>query len=159
VTRKGDVVLLRNFLVQSLGHSMALLSKENSSWAVFIQGNIDDVQINGPPIEFDAEEGGRVSGLRKWYQEEGADMIARSRPPSAEGRGSTEANSTGSSESSVGSRGQGNIFKKYRRPRQSTRRSITIHTLRDGKRYTEVGSQSDRESIHELRDGTVYANP
>jgi len=154
------VILLRNFLVQSVDHGMMLQSKENSSWAVFVQGDSDDVQISGPPIEFDAEERGYVSGLRKWYQEDGADMIARHKLPSAQDRGSTETNSTGSSESSsVGSRGRANIFKKFRQPRRSTRRSITIHKLRDGKHYTEIGSPSDKESIHELRDGTVYANP
>lgn len=160
VARKGDVVLLLNFSVQSADHGMTLQSKENSSWAVFVQGESDDVQVNGPPTEFDAEERGYVSSLRKWYEEVGADMIARRRLPTTEDRRSTETYSTGSSESSsVGSRGRANIFKKFRRPGRSARRRITIHTLRDGKHYTEIGSPSDKDSIHELRDGTVYANP
>lgn len=50
--------------------------------------------------------------------------------------------------------------RRRRRRRDSQRRGrrITIHELRDGRRYTEVGSPSGQESIHELRDGTVYAN-
>ena len=48
--------------------------------------------------------------------------------------------------------------RRHRDSPRRGRRRITIHELRDGRRYTEVGSPSDRESIHELRDGTVYAN-
>ncbi|EER27681.1 hypothetical protein D8B26_006223 [Coccidioides posadasii str. Silveira] len=156
---EGDVILLRNCKVQSIDHKMMLNSMDDSSWAVFVQGAAENVQVNGPPVEFDEEERNHVTGLRQWYMDSGGALVAKKGARSREGGSVETSSSIAPSESgSVSSRGRGNIFKKYRRKRKSTPRRITVHELRGGRRYLDVGSPSDKESIHELRDGTVYAH-
>ncbi|KAL2370186.1 hypothetical protein, variant 2 [Blastomyces gilchristii SLH14081] len=155
---KGDVILLRDFKVQSMDHKMMLISMTTSSWAVFPGGNDTDVQMNGPPVEFGIEEQEYVASLRQWYEEEG-EQLAKKHEYLALARGSTETSSSiSTSTSGSPSSSRGNIFKKYARPKRSRHRQITIHELRDGRRYAEVGVSADKETIHELRDGTVYAN-
>ncbi|KLJ12153.1 hypothetical protein EMPG_09581 [Blastomyces silverae] len=155
---KGDVILLRDFKVQSMDHKMMLVSMTTSSWAVFPGGSDTDVQMNGPPVEFGTEEREYVASLRQWYEEEG-EQLAKKHEYLTVARGSTETSSSiSTSTSSSPSSGRGNIFKKYARPNRSRHRQITIHELRDGRRYAEVGVSADKETIHELRDGTVYAN-
>ncbi|KMU83162.1 hypothetical protein CIHG_00944 [Coccidioides immitis H538.4] len=156
---EGDVILLRNCKVQSIDHKMMLNSMDDSSWAVFVQGAAENVQVNGPPVEFDEEERNHVTGLRQWYMDSGGALVAKKGARSREGGSVETSSSIAPSESgSVSSRGRGNIFKKYRRKRKSTPRRITVHELRGGRRYLDVGSPPDKESIHELRDGTVYAH-
>ncbi|OJD23253.1 hypothetical protein ACJ73_05396 [Blastomyces percursus] len=155
---KGDVILLRDFKVQSMDHKMMLVSMTTSSWAVFPGGSDTDVQMNGPPVEFGTEEREYVTSLRQWYEEEG-EQLAKKHEYLVLARGSTEPSSSISTSTSGSlSSGRGNIFKKYARPKRSRHRQITIHELRDGRRYAEVGVSADKETIHELRDGTVYAN-
>ncbi|OJD14963.1 hypothetical protein AJ78_04746 [Emergomyces pasteurianus Ep9510] len=158
-TAKGDIILLRDFKVQSMDHKMMLLSMAASAWAVFPAGSDTDVQMNASPVEFGPEEREYVTTLRQWYKEEG-EQLAEKHEYLIMARGSTETSSSISSATSSNlSRGRGSIFKKYaRRSRKSRHRRITIHELRDGRRYAEVGSPADKEMIHELRDGTVYAN-
>lgn len=161
---EGNAILLRNFKVRSYDHSIMLVSIESSSWAVF-EGLTPEAQMNGPPVEYGSEERAYASGLRRWFSEIGADMVAdnqlqasiemdrMNREPSPSDLAISESGSLDSiscADSVQSSRG-------LRRSRKSHRR-VTIHELRDGTRYTEVGSPSSKESIHELRDGTVYAN-
>ncbi|WEW56124.1 hypothetical protein PRK78_001559 [Emydomyces testavorans] len=156
---QGDIILLRNFKVGSVDHKMMLSSMDDSSWAVFVQGAQENVQINGPPVEFGDEEQAYVTSLRQWYMDGGEDLIAeKTARPRESGSAETSSSIAPSESGSVSSRGQGNIFKKYRRKRKSTPRRITVHELRGGRRYLDVTSPSDKESIHELRDGTVYAH-
>ncbi|EEP79045.1 predicted protein [Uncinocarpus reesii 1704] len=155
VCTQGDIILLRNFKVQSIDHKMMLNSMDDSSWAVFVQGAVENVQMNGAPVEFAEEERAYVAGLRQWYLDSGAALVAKKMPRSGDSRSVETSSSIAPSESgSTSSRGRGDIFKKYRRKRKSTPR-LTVHELRGGRRYLDVGSPSDKESIHELRDGTA----
>jgi hypothetical protein len=153
---EGQAILLRDFKVQTRNHSMTLVSIDSSSWAVF-DGSGPEAKMTGPPVEYGSEERAFASGLRRWYLEYGEGMVAdrqlqasierdsRARTPS-----SVAASDAGSLEETPSTRGS-------RRSRRSHRR-VTIHELRDGTRYTEVGSPSGQHDIHELRDGTVYVN-
>lgn len=163
---EGDAVLLRNFKVRSYDHCIMLISVETSSWAVF-DGSLHEPRIEGPPVEYGNEEQSYAAELRNWYSDTGAAMIADhelqssihednlDRQPSPGSPGSVVFSESGSIESI--SRGGHKRSPRGSRRRRSHRR-VTIHELRDGRRYTEVGSPSSKESIHELRDGTVYAN-
>lgn len=163
---EGDVILLRNFKVRTFNHSMMLLSTDSSARAVF-DGKTDEARVTGPPVEYGTEEHAYADSLYRWYHENGAAMVADYRLQSSIDRGSRdETPSSSAAVSETGSMDSGfresrgdslSSIRGSRRGRKSNRR-ITIHELRDGTRYTEVGSPSDKESIHELRDGTVYAN-
>ncbi|KAL1886096.1 hypothetical protein Plec18167_000024 [Paecilomyces lecythidis] len=163
---EGDVILLRNFKVRTFNHSMVLLSTDTSAWAVFDDGT-DEARATDSPVEYGPEEHSYADSLREWYREDGAAMVADYKLQSSIDRASREdtpsssaaISDTGSIDSALReSRGDSlSSARGSRRNRKSNRR-ITIHELRDGTRYTEVGSPSDKESIHELRDGTVYAN-
>ncbi|KAJ5381459.1 uncharacterized protein N7496_003887 [Penicillium cataractarum] len=159
---EGQAILLRDFKVQSHNHSMTLVSLESSSWAVF-DGSGPEAKMTGPPVEYGSEELAFASGLRRWYSEAGAGMVADSQlqasikrdsrsftPSSVAASDAGSLDETPSARDSPSARGS-------RRSRRSHRR-VTIHELRDGTRYTEVGSPSGQHGIHELRDGTVYAN-
>ncbi|KAI2793914.1 hypothetical protein POX_a00502 [Penicillium oxalicum] len=153
---EGSAILLRDFKPHSHQHSMVLISVDSSSWAVFDHPG-PEAKMNGPPVEYGDEEVRFASDLRRWYIEDGAGMVAdsrlqasiametRSRTPS-----STTASDAGSQEGTPSARSS-------RRARRS-HRQVIIHELRDGTRYTEIGSPSGQHGIHELRDGTVYAN-
>ncbi|GLB01865.1 hypothetical protein AtubIFM57258_000275 [Aspergillus tubingensis] len=164
---EGDAILLRNFKVKSFKHSITLSSVDSSAWAVFNGPN--EAQIDGPPVEYGAEEQTYATDLRQWYHEDGMAMVAdyqlqasieqesREATPYSTGGFSDSGsvnNVDGRADSSFSSsRGSGSGSR-----RRKSHRRITIHELRDGRRYAEVGSPSSKEDIHELRDGTVYAN-
>lgn len=160
----GDVILLRNFKVKSFNHHMMLVSVDTSAWAVFSPSQ-DEAQMTGPSAEYDDEERTHVSYLRSWYQSDGAAMVADNQLQASIVEASREitpmssvaASDTASLDDFPGRDGRRDSTRRDRRGRRSYRR-ITIHELRDGRRYTEIGSPSDPESIHELRDGTVYAH-
>ena len=161
----GDAILLRNFKVRSYDHAIMLVSVESSSWAVF-DGSGHDAQVKGPPVEYGPEERGLASGLRRWFTESGARMVADNQLQASVEReedmerGLTPETAAASEDGSMDSSMPSDMTptaRSLRRSRKSHRR-VTIHELRDGRRYTEVGSPSTKESIHELRDGTVYAN-
>lgn len=167
ILEEGDAILLRNFHVKSSNHSMTLVGIETSAWAVFSgQDDNEEVQINGPPVEYGTEESSHAAHLRQWYREDGAVMVADNQLQASIEKASRDvtplssvaASDSASLDDSFGrDGGRRELNRSLRRGRKSHRR-ITIHELRDGRRYAEVGSPSDRESIHELRDGTVYAN-
>lgn len=153
------------------GHSPEDQDKDTEEAQIQAQ---TQVQITGPPVEYGPEEHSHAIDLCQWYHEDGASKIAdlylqASIDLASRNRSSSEASFEFDSDSvglglspdpgqglglASGPDGRRSLL---RRSRRSNRR-ITIHELRDGRRYTEVGSPSDRESIHELRDGTVYAN-
>lgn len=161
---EGDIILLRNFKVKSFNHYVMLISSDTSAWAVFSPSQ-DEAQMTGRPVEYDDEERTHVSYLRDWYQSNGAAMIADNQLQASIVEASREmtpmssvaASDTASLDDFPGREGRRDSARRDRRGRKSHRR-ITIHELRDGRRYTEIGSPSDPESIHELRDGTVYAH-
>lgn len=158
---EGDVILLRNFKVQSFNHSMMLLSTDSSAWAVF-HGEAKEPRVTGPPVEYGPEERTYVADLQNWYCNDGAAMVADHMLQSSIDRGIMEEYPSSVASSEVGSidsslRGSSSVQQRSRRGKRYHRR-ITIHELRDGRKYPEVGSPSDKDSIHELRDGTVYAH-
>lgn len=158
---EGNAVLLRNLKVRSFDHSIMLVSVESSSWAVF-DGSGPEAQVNGPPVEYSSEERAYASGLRKWYSEFGASMVADHQlqasifRESVDREGSVLISESGSIDSVA--RGDPSPSARGSKRSRKSHRRVTIHELRDGRRYTEVGSPSSKESIHELRDGTLYAN-
>ncbi|OKP01019.1 hypothetical protein PENSUB_7600 [Penicillium subrubescens] len=154
---EGQAILLRDFKVQSHNHSMTLVSVESSSWAVF-DGSSPDAKMTGPPVEYGSEEQAFAAGLRRWYFEAGASLVADSQLQASVARDSRSMTPSSVAASEAGSPdGTPSSARGSRRSRRSRRR-VTIHELRDGTRYTEVGSPSGQHGIHELRDGTVYAN-
>ncbi|KAJ5495271.1 hypothetical protein N7539_000387 [Penicillium diatomitis] len=153
---EGDAILLRDFKVQSHQHSMVLISVDSSAWAVFAHTGSEPT-INGPPVEYGSEESDFASDLRRWYVEDGAGMVADNRLQASiaiESRSRTPSSATASE---VGSQDGTPSARSSRRSRRS-HRQVIIHELRDGTRYTEIGSPSGQHGIHELRDGTVYVN-
>ncbi|PLB51907.1 hypothetical protein P170DRAFT_471831 [Aspergillus steynii IBT 23096] len=162
---EGDAILLRNFKVKSFNRAMMLVSASTSAWAVFDGQN--KTQVEGPPVEYEKEET-YATDMRQWYQQDGMAMVADAQLQASierAGREGTPASSVALSDSEsidstqrVGERGESSISNLSSRRNRKSHRRITIHELRDGRRYTEVGSPSGKESIHELRDGTVYAN-
>lgn len=162
----GDIILLRNFKVKPFNHSMMLVSVDTSAWAVFSSSNLqDEAQMTGPQVEYGDEERTHAVYLRGWYQEDGAAMVADNQLQASiveASRDMTPLSSVGASDTASldfdsAREGRRDSGRRERRGRKSHRR-ITIHELRDGRKYTEVGSPSDRESIHELRDGTLYTH-
>ncbi|KAI9037049.1 uncharacterized protein KD926_000916 [Aspergillus affinis] len=163
---EGDAILLRNFKVKSFNRSMMLVSTSTSAWAVFDGQN--KTRVEGPPVEYRKEEQTYATDMRQWYQEDGMAMVADAQLQASiekAGREGTPASSVALSDSGsidstqrVGERGESSVSNLSSRRNRKSHRRITIHELRDGRRYTEVGSPSGKESIHELRDGTVYAN-
>ncbi|KAE8328925.1 hypothetical protein BDV39DRAFT_59413 [Aspergillus sergii] len=163
---EGNVVLLRNFRVKSFNRSIMLISLDTSAWAVF-KGLDDKALTHDPPVEYGSEEEACATDLRQWYQETGMAMVADNQLQASINRESREGTPTssaalsdsGSIESTLrDARGESSFSSRGSRRGKKSHRRITIHELRDGRRYTEVGSPSGKESIHELRDGTVYAN-
>ncbi|KAL4964417.1 uncharacterized protein BDV14DRAFT_77314 [Aspergillus stella-maris] len=181
--REGDAILLRNFRVKSLDHSVILVSDDTSAWAVFSPSS-PEPKITGPPVEFGIEETNFATDLRQWYVETGHAMVADnqlqasvgremslvqeeerageeiSRPvtPGSESLAPSDADATSIGDDLALREMRGDTTSSRGSRRRRSHRRITIHELRDGRRYTEVGSSPGDSSIHELRDGTVYAN-
>lgn len=77
-TRRGDVIALRNFLVQSISRRPMLLSTDASAWAVFPSedelrhdSNLPTI-TSGPPIELGSGEESLANSLFSWWKDEGA---------------------------------------------------------------------------------------
>ncbi|KDB24747.1 hypothetical protein H109_03379 [Trichophyton interdigitale MR816] len=149
---EGDAILLRNFRVQSLNHTMILNNMETSTWAFFPQDGEVDAQVDGAPVEFGTEEQDFAANLMEWYKHEGVELVIRNISHNSH-RESISVSVSSRSASEAGSHLRNAIRKRRRESR------ITYHELRDGKRYADVGSPSDNETIHELRNGTLYAHP
>ncbi|KAJ5352861.1 Telomere end binding protein [Penicillium brevicompactum] len=149
---EGSAVLLRSFKPQPLEGIITLVSVESSAWTVFDDSD-RDTEINSSG----SEERAYASGLRRWYTEVGSASVADYILQASIERESIDREpSPPNSEvpSELGSPGS----RRGSRRRRSNQR-VTIHELRDGTRYTEIGSPNNRNSsVHELRDGTLYAN-
>jgi hypothetical protein len=161
VVSEGDAIALRKFKIQSFDHSTAALSGDSSAWAVF-HAEENKATIAGPPVELSGDEYEYVQELRSWYHKGGSAMAADHMLQALIGHEQKEHSPSSVTSSDVGSLGSvpaGSSSQRRPRRRKSHRR-ITIHELRDGRRYTEAGSPggNDPLSIHELRDGTVYAH-
>ncbi|KAL2811322.1 hypothetical protein BJX63DRAFT_399322 [Aspergillus granulosus] len=161
--QEGDAILLRNFRVTSFNHSVILVSDSTSAWAVY--STSEDPEVNGPPVELSSEEKTFATDLRQWYLEGGMAMVADYQLQASIGRESRDGTPTSSfAQSDAGDidmalrEARGDTSSSRGSRRRKSHRRITIHELRDGRRYTEVGSSPGEGSIHELRDGTVYAN-
>ncbi|OCT52630.1 hypothetical protein CLCR_09445 [Cladophialophora carrionii] len=79
----GDVLILRNFKVQTSERKFMLLSTETSSWAVFQAKpgstmSWSDVIISGPPIEYGPAETSRVKLLFSWWNSAGKQLFSAS---------------------------------------------------------------------------------
>lgn len=72
VVTRGDVILLRNFKVQTQSHKPFLLSTDESAWAVF-SSHTQDATVAGPPVEFGDMEVASVSQLLEWWTSQGKD--------------------------------------------------------------------------------------
>ncbi|KAL4939257.1 hypothetical protein BDV06DRAFT_38703 [Aspergillus oleicola] len=180
--KEGDAILLRNFRVKSLDHAVILISDDTSAWAVF-SPSYTEPEVTGPPVEYGAEETNFATDLRQWYVEDGLAMVADNQLQASVGRemsvdmsvvhenepsrpGTPGSDSLAPSDADALSIGddlalremRGDTISSRGSRRRKSHRRITIHELRDGRRYTEVGSSPGDSSIHELRDGTVYAN-
>lgn len=80
-THRGDVVVLRNFKVQTAKHKWILLSTNSSAWAVFsinlnAESVFDDITMSGPPIEYADGELAHLKKLAQWWQEEAEEAYA-----------------------------------------------------------------------------------
>lgn len=137
LAQTGDVILLRNFRVQTQKQKPLLLSTESSAWAVFRKGH--EVQIRGPEVEFGAEERGFAKGTMDWWGSLDGKVraaLGESVPKAVERvKGKGKGKAKGSGRASMAS----------------------VHELRDGTKYTD-GRADGMNGIHELRDGTVYAD-
>ncbi|CAG8050232.1 unnamed protein product [Penicillium salamii] len=154
---EGSAILLREFEVQSLEHKITLVSAATSAWAVF-DGSSPDAEVNGLPVEYGSEERAYASGLRRWYTEVGSASVADHMLQASIERDSVDREFSPPNSEVPSELGSPSSRRGSRRRRQSNRQ-VTIHELRDGTRYTEVGSPNSRNSsVHELRDGTLYAN-
>lgn len=89
--KRGDVMLLRNFKVQSQKRKPFLLSNDESAWAVFSRIDANDsatkstkVVMSGPPLEYGGAEEELVQDGLSWWQ---ADADQYPGPQSASSRG------------------------------------------------------------------------
>ncbi|KAJ5795212.1 Telomere end binding protein [Penicillium paradoxum] len=152
---EGTAILLRDFKVKSLDHTVMLVSVESSAWAVFGESS-SDAEMNGPPVEYDSQERAYASGLRRWYVEVGSGWVADRMLQASIGRESLERDVSPSSRAR--SESSSPDSKRGSQRRRRGKGKVAIHELRDGTRYTDAGSPNSRNStVHELRDGTLYA--
>lgn len=76
-TRRGDVVILRSFKVQTLKRKVVLISTDTSSWAVFRtslspkSAAWSEVVVSGPPIEYGLAETEHAKTLLHWWRASG----------------------------------------------------------------------------------------
>ena len=160
--RKGDVVLLRHFKVQSRKREMMLLSTEGSAWVVLSGEDGKEEKINGPPVEFGEQERSYASKLQAWWKDIQTSRHVQHTTPTKEG---------------TKSRGDVQVGPlPVTSNRASNEDQPLEHELRDGVTYTDapnaistkVGSYGTRsnsispspvKSYHVLRDGRRYLDP
>lgn len=149
---EGSAVLLRSFKPQPLEGIITLVSVESSAWTVFDDSD-QDTEINSSG----SEERAYASGLRRWYTEVGSASVADYILQASIERESIDRELSPPNSEVPSELGSPSSRRGSRRRRSNQR--VTIHELRDGTRYTEIGSPNNRNSsVHELRDGTLYAN-
>lgn len=70
VARAGDIVILHNLKVHTIGRRFALLSSDSSSWSVItFTTNSDDFDVvtSGPPLEQGSAEADYALSLSHWW--------------------------------------------------------------------------------------------
>ncbi|CAI7652603.1 unnamed protein product [Penicillium bialowiezense] len=149
---EGSAILLCDFKPHTPENIILLVSVESSTWAVF-DGSDSDNEIDG----CGPEERAYASGLRRWYTEVGSASVADYILQASIERESIDRELSPPNSEVPSELGSPSSRRGSRRRRSNQR--VTIHELRDGTRYTEIGSPNNRSSsVHELRDGTLYAN-
>lgn len=87
--KRGDVVLLRNFKVQTQLHKPFLLSTDESAWAVF-NSTEQNASVAGPPVEFGDMERAFAARLFGWWTNQGKnrypDLPTQTQSQAADGR-------------------------------------------------------------------------
>ncbi|KKY18372.1 hypothetical protein UCRPC4_g04989 [Phaeomoniella chlamydospora] len=163
-TKKGDVILLRCFKVQSRKHEITLLSTEGSGWVVFPSESPEE-QVHGPPVEYGEKERQHAMKLRTWWIEihhtcvdklTSDEHIYQQKEETSE---PTLVTHSGRSHKRISSAATNNSFDSL----PSKTEEPLKHELRDGMTYvddvvstTTQNAKPVPESIHELRDGTKY---
>ncbi|KAL9622490.1 MAG: hypothetical protein Q9160_003166 [Pyrenula sp. 1 TL-2023] len=166
---RGEVVLLRDFKVQSRKGAMELLSTESSGWVIFHETvkskgkakasvSKERVTVSGPPVDYGTEEFQRADELAIWWLEEGCDLFPE------EPNGSTRVTrSTKKAESASPSQSESKDGVQQAEPQGKSRSSDSsnlgpalLHELRDGTKYYDPVPGSLSPTSHELRDGTKW---
>jgi hypothetical protein len=86
VAHRSNIVILRNFKVQTAKHKWMLLSTDSSAWAVFNANPswtpmstsldvFDGVAVSGPPMEYGEGELTNAQKLVEWWDDEGEDAF------------------------------------------------------------------------------------
>ena len=168
--RQGDAILLRDFKVQSFQNRLGLLSTNSSAWAVFRKGV--EVQIQGPPVEFGAEERGFARGLWDWWGSIGGvlrkgaveESKALSGLPTTDEQKQIERTAEAqddddheAGEEVITPTKSGKHRGGRKRGRPSYGQGVVRHELRDGTSYTD-SPRRGKANVHELRDGTRYSD-
>lgn len=183
----GDAILLRNFKVESTDHALKLASTNTSAWTIFpnnptqTQTTDQDHDHDHPPAEHGNNETAYATKLREWYQVDGAPMVedrklqtsiqseeaveASPSPPRCVSAAMSEPDSYGirfctplraARRNSTSSSASARLGRKSCTS-SSTPRRVTMHELRNGRRYPGAVSPADKNIVHRLRDGTLYA--
>jgi hypothetical protein len=172
--QRGNVVLLRNFKVQSQKRKCMLLSTESSAWAVFFVqrekgGEVSEINVEvvGPPIEYGPEENGHIIELEKWWKTEGEDRhpIQKQADHTVKFVLATKKGDGGEVTHELR---DGTVYQDNKDNKGHVSVSPPYHEARDGTLYRDelrteppdhdaTNNQKDDDAVfHELRDGTVY---
>lgn len=126
------------------------------------------MQIQGPPVEFGAEERGFARGLWDWWGSVGEEL-RRGMEESAALAGETttdeqkviertpEADNDDDVGGEVVTPTKSSKPKSRKRGRPSLGQGVVRHELRDGTSYTD-SPRRGKANVHELRDGTRYSD-
>lgn len=79
VVHKDNILILRDFIVQTMAHEPILLSTESSAWATLrastseSQLSVDSLETtpSGPPIELSSKDTEQAAELLQWWHSEG----------------------------------------------------------------------------------------
>lgn len=166
---KGEVVLLRDFKVQSRKGAMELLSTESSGWVIFhdtvkskgkakakVSG--EHVTVSGPPVDYGLEEFQRADELALWWLEEGCDLFPEELNESMRVTRSTQKAESADPVQSETKDGvqQAESRGKSKSSDASNLGPALLHELRDGTKYYDPVPGSSSPAVHELRDGTKW---
>jgi hypothetical protein len=172
--QRGNVVLLRNFKVQSQKRKWLLLSTESSAWAVFLvpsemggEACEIGVEVVGPPVEYGPEENGHIIELGKWWKAEGEDRHPI-QPQASHATQFVPAAKNGDDGEVTHELRDGTVYRDSKDTKEHVGVSRRYHELRDDTLYGDEpktapperdatsNQNDDKAVIHELRDGTLY---
>ncbi|KIX09833.1 uncharacterized protein Z518_00914 [Rhinocladiella mackenziei CBS 650.93] len=166
ITKRGDVVILRNFKVQTAKRKFMLLSADTSSWAVF-QSDVNgpkfwsDVIVSGPPIEYGPDEMAGANVLVRWWQTNGKKQC----PTSSQAKEKSKDDSAGAG-TKVPGRIKGALrFNNKPLPRDRREGSMRNNFANEGEEDTVTDDEEHEEnapSINETnqrRESTISLTP